>query len=376
MIINRQIIASILLVVSLTACGVNSQNPIVSIKSGAAQTGCISDGKKLMQLTFEQQGDQALVGGDMLIPLRSMIFGPQEQTLGLARESSTVRLWPNRRVPYLIPADFPFKTEIAHMVSEWSKAGISWVEKTAADVDYVSFEVNLTANYCGQSQLGRVGGKQVLNMPTLDFATRVSCKMKHVMLHETAHALGFMHEHQRSDRDAYVKFDGDITGQTWLQKLSGSVNQTEFDINSVTMYGTENTYPNRIHTIDGANILLKEVLSSKDIAGAAAIYPAPVVVATASPTPSPTVAAVAAVTVTPTATATASTTTASNNNPPLTTSTPSTQQVAGVISNTTDVIQQTPSTLDPTISRVQQSTPKNSDATTRSLKQINCGVMP
>lgn len=277
---------------------------MVQLQTNTPRLGCIMAGGKLVQIRYEVQGQNALVGGDMLIPISKILTGKHSPLLGLATETNTVRVWSNRRVPYTIPVDFPFDAEITHMVSEWAKAGVSWSPKTAEDNDYVSFEVYLNADYCGQSQLGRVGGKQIINMPQKEFATHVGCKMKHVILHETAHALGFMHEHQRSDRDSFVKFEGDITNATWLQKFANSVHRSDFDVASVTMYGTENTKP-QIRKINGDEILLMDVLSAQDIAGAKIVYPVPTPASTPTPTATPTPTPTATLNPTPTPTAVA-----------------------------------------------------------------------
>lgn len=267
------------LLVFLNACGQGMQtseiqSPISgkTVTSGIEKQGYLTSGGETARISYEEQGGFALVGGDMLIPLEK-IHTSDSPPLGLSVENSAVKKWPNGRVPYVIPSNFAFQAEVKHMVSEWSKTGIKWVPKNEKDANYVSFEVNLTANYCGQSAAGLQGGKQVINMPSAEFAKRVGCKMKHVMLHETGHALGFMHEHQRPDRDSFVKFKTPLAqSDTWLKKFSGAtLSIGAFDINSVMMYGTENTVPQMI-ALNGSIIPLRDVLSEKDIEGARAYY--------------------------------------------------------------------------------------------------------
>lgn len=51
------------------------------------------------------------------------------------------------------------------------------------------------------SLLGRIGQKQVLSLQ------RIGCVRKGIIQHELLHALGFYHEHTRSDRDQYVRIN-------------------------------------------------------------------------------------------------------------------------------------------------------------------------
>nr|BAJ23941.1 hatching enzyme [Hypomesus nipponensis] len=51
------------------------------------------------------------------------------------------------------------------------------------------------------SSLGRQGGPQVLSI------NNRGCMENKIIQHETLHALGFQHEHTRSDRDQYVKIN-------------------------------------------------------------------------------------------------------------------------------------------------------------------------
>lgn len=53
------------------------------------------------------------------------------------------------------------------------------------------------------SLLGRTGDKQVLSLQ------RYGCVSQGIIQHETLHALGFYHEHTRSDRDQYIKINWD-----------------------------------------------------------------------------------------------------------------------------------------------------------------------
>lgn len=114
--------------------------------------------------------------------------------------------WPDGVVPYFInPQMTPSTREvIAKVVKHFADyTPIRLVPYTGQN-DFVGFEDlkpppsagNLTL--CGLSFVGRQGGGQPINL-------NQSCGglFGHA-LHEVMHALGFLHEHERSDRDAYV----------------------------------------------------------------------------------------------------------------------------------------------------------------------------
>jgi hypothetical protein len=111
--------------------------------------------------------------------------------------------WPGARVPYVISSEYDCSARaiIAGAITEWeSKTCIRFVPKTTADLDYLELTPNDgTNNYC-YSHVGRQGGRQYVKM----FDT---CMSVGQYAHELGHAVGFGHEHQRPDRDKYVRIN-------------------------------------------------------------------------------------------------------------------------------------------------------------------------
>uniref|UniRef100_A0A914VAY5 Metalloendopeptidase n=1 Tax=Plectus sambesii TaxID=2011161 RepID=A0A914VAY5_9BILA len=107
-------------------------------------------------------------------------------------------LWKNTRisVPYTIANNFSshgldiIKSAFAEFSS---KTCIYFVPKSIGDEDYIHI---MKGDGCS-SRVGRTGGQQVISLGK-------GCLEKSVILHELMHAIGFLHEHQRSDRDHYV----------------------------------------------------------------------------------------------------------------------------------------------------------------------------
>lgn len=93
------------------------------------------------------------------------------------------------------------------------------------------------------SFVGKTGGVQPISLGP-------GCKNLGKAAHELIHALGFIHEHQRSDRDNYVDIFLENVGSTCLTSgkgsCAGNFNKApdglmtyygEYDFNSVMHYG-------------------------------------------------------------------------------------------------------------------------------------------
>ena len=112
--------------------------------------------------------------------------------------------WPNARIPYVISSQYNRNDRalIAAAIREWeSKTCIRFVPATRNDRDYVELTPNDgKSTYCN-SYIGRQGGRQFLVM----FSS--SCMWLGGYIHELGHLIGFGHEHQRPDRDYYIKIN-------------------------------------------------------------------------------------------------------------------------------------------------------------------------
>ncbi len=62
------------------------------------------------------------------------------------------------------------------------------------------------------SLLGRIGDKQVVSLQ------RFGCIQNGIIQHELMHALGFYHEHTRSDRDQYIRINWENVNQCKNQR--------------------------------------------------------------------------------------------------------------------------------------------------------------
>lgn len=89
---------------------------------------------------------------------------------------------------------------IRSALSEFTKQVrvVTFAAKTDDDNDYIEFLKDSNLKGCGQSRVGRKGGKQDL---------KLRCVSQGTILHEVLHALGFWHEQSRDDRDTWVSID-------------------------------------------------------------------------------------------------------------------------------------------------------------------------
>uniref|UniRef100_A0A8C5WKA9 Metalloendopeptidase n=1 Tax=Leptobrachium leishanense TaxID=445787 RepID=A0A8C5WKA9_9ANUR len=83
------------------------------------------------------------------------------------------------------------------------------------------------------SSVGRTGGVQDLSLQT------DGCLVHGVIQHELNHAVGFIHEHNRSDRDAYISimWENIMKGKGLFDILDTNNVGLEYDYSSVMHYG-------------------------------------------------------------------------------------------------------------------------------------------
>lgn len=117
----------------------------------------------------------------------------------LIKQSS---FWPNATVPYAFDSRVTQndRNVVKKCISEFqSKTCVKFVERKY-DKHYAGDYVFISSDKSGcYSHVGRVGGKQDLNLQS------PGCNYYGIACHELMHALGFDHEHNRHDRDEFVR---------------------------------------------------------------------------------------------------------------------------------------------------------------------------
>ncbi|XP_052394134.1 hatching enzyme 1.2-like isoform X2 [Carassius gibelio] len=135
-------------------------------------------------------------------------------------------------VPYVVSREYSSneKSVMTNAMSTFhSRTCIRFVPRST-QTDYLSIE---NRDGCFSSY-GRTGGMQVVSL------RRNDCVYHGLVQHELLHALGFYHEHTRSDRDQYVKINWDniISDKVDnFQKQKTNNQNTPYDYGSVLHYG-------------------------------------------------------------------------------------------------------------------------------------------
>uniref|UniRef100_I3IWS7 Metalloendopeptidase n=1 Tax=Oreochromis niloticus TaxID=8128 RepID=I3IWS7_ORENI len=166
-----------------------------------------------------------LVEGDILIPRT-------RNALKCTNKQYSCR-WPKSPtsgtvdVPYVLSDkydDSEKKTILDAMKGFGTATCVRFIPRTT-ETAYLSIE----PRYGCSSLLGRIGDKQVVSLQ------RFGCVQHGIIQHELLHALGFYHEHTRSDRDQYTVLLLDYFIN--FDKMDTDNLNTKYDYSSVMHYG-------------------------------------------------------------------------------------------------------------------------------------------
>uniref|UniRef100_A0A7N9AUA5 Metalloendopeptidase n=1 Tax=Mastacembelus armatus TaxID=205130 RepID=A0A7N9AUA5_9TELE len=176
-----------------------------------------------------------LLEGDVIIPTT-------RNAMKCASNTNSC-LWPKSangyvEIPFELSDNDTEKKAIAGAMRELqAKTCIRFITHTT-QMAYLSLEPR---SGCA-SLLGRTGLKQVVSLQ------RYGCVQHGIIQHELLHAMGFYHEHTRSDRDSFVKISwGNIDpGKNFTD--TNNLN-TPYDYSSVMHYGRTAFGKNGLETI-------------------------------------------------------------------------------------------------------------------------------
>ncbi|XP_037541704.1 low choriolytic enzyme [Nematolebias whitei] len=172
---------------------------------------------------------QQLIEGDMLIPKTRNALKCHNKQYSCFWPKSTNG---NVEVPFVISPKYDKderKTILTAMKGFEPKTCIRFVPRTNQRA-----HLSLEPKFGCFSSLGRVGEKQLVSLQ------RYGCVEKGIVQHELLHALGFYHEHNRSDRDKYVKIHWDNMPdivKVNFKKMDTDNLNTKYDYSSVMQYG-------------------------------------------------------------------------------------------------------------------------------------------
>jgi hypothetical protein len=188
-----------------------------------------------------ESGKYRLVGGDMLMLDR----GERDKRALIDRFST--RFWPSNTIPYtLTQANAATRIAFLAAIAEiHDKTQVRFVPRTQQR-DYVRVE-SIAGNQC-KAMTGYAGGAQLLQI-----SASPQCASRSGLLHELVHTLGFVHEHNRPDRDQHIEILWKNVRQQSRKDLEiepASLMQDAYDYDSVTHYAAN------VLSINGLSTLL------------------------------------------------------------------------------------------------------------------------
>lgn len=108
--------------------------------------------------------------------------------------------WPSNLVPFQIwGGDANFQSLIRRGIKMWEEATCLRFSENLQSTDAIRYVLE-RGDSCFTEYIGRNGGFQ-------DIIIGSECAEEYVVAHETGHALGFWHTHQRPDRERYISIN-------------------------------------------------------------------------------------------------------------------------------------------------------------------------
>ncbi|MCB0361635.1 MAG: hypothetical protein KDD35_02885 [Bdellovibrionales bacterium] len=158
----------------------------------------------MTEVTYKISGDWAIAYGDILL---GKLENAGQFKLGRHRPDRP-RIWDSHIIPFGIHSDLKQKERVEAAIKYFNEnTVIRFVPLEPADADALIFVSD--ADNCA-SYLGRIGGMQPIMVAD-------KCGRQE-LIHEIMHALGFVHEHSRIDRDNYLQVIWDkIDPEYWPQ---------------------------------------------------------------------------------------------------------------------------------------------------------------
>lgn len=190
----------------------------------------------------------------------------------LAQSTATANsnsLWKSGELPFVISSSMPLnkKNEILEAIKTLNeKTNINIIPRTFQR-DYVT--LNYNGNGGCNSYIGRIGGGQVINVSEW-------CGTGSIM-HEFLHAMGFYHEHNRADRDNYIKINWGNISAGWrgqYQKVNNRNSKSfgSYDFESIMHYPRDNGNFDCYTPNDCNKVGNRSYLSKLDINGINQLY--------------------------------------------------------------------------------------------------------
>jgi Astacin (Peptidase family M12A) len=183
--------------------------------------------KGRLKLHYVLEGNLAIVQGDVLVGAIVDDKAPEHGYVNIP----DLRLWPNGVIPYFIQPTLTNPDRVRAAMDLFSETNIQFVPY-ANQENSIFFEDS--PGVC-KSYVGMVGGNQPIFL-------NPDCG-PHEIAHEIMHALGFLHEQNRADRDNYIQVNFDNIDEKYkdnFEKLPSEYMKVSglgsFDFESLMIY--------------------------------------------------------------------------------------------------------------------------------------------
>ncbi|WKY05400.1 hypothetical protein Q1695_005980 [Nippostrongylus brasiliensis] len=150
-------------------------------------------------LINENSPTKLLYGDMILTPMQQRRYGDQKNSVrGVSRKENSFNRWKDNIIPYKISTQYTNDQArtIRDSLDELERMSCFRFVERSNEKDYLSL-VPLDGCY---SFVGKIGGAQVVSLAR-------DCVADYIIWHEVMHAIGFEHEHQRPDRDNYIRVE-------------------------------------------------------------------------------------------------------------------------------------------------------------------------
>jgi hypothetical protein len=240
-----------------------SSRPAGSLET-APSAGAAADAKSLGPATREYvvEDGVAVIEGDIVIGLPG--------TAGRQAQVPKITPWPTHEIPFYIQPSVPDPARIAEALTAFDQTAIRFVPYSNQR-DVLVFQNG--EGRC-KSYMGKIGGKQPIFLAA-------NCG-PHEIAHELMHAIGFIHEQNRADREGAIRVNKeniDPTAVANFEKLPSDfmvlTGLAPFDFTSIMLYPPTMFSRNGDPTISsatGTEIQPSQRLSHDDVARINSFY--------------------------------------------------------------------------------------------------------
>ena len=184
--------------------------------------------------------------------------------------ASTGNTWKSGIVTFTVDPSFTPINNLNSAFAAWeSVTNLRFMRRISTQPDYVHFEHTASACF---SRVGRQGRKQIVGCAPFGFGVGA-------LTHELGHAVGMIHEQQRSDRNNFVRIQNNIRAGAGgnFRRVTNSNNGPTYDFRSLMHYGatafSNNWAPTIIPVVPGTALNGSNAPTAQDVAFINSLYP-------------------------------------------------------------------------------------------------------